>query len=70
MINTDSYFINLGSMTFSMRAENILKNGGMECTVGKSSEHRTSNGCSWGVYVKKDTKEKALNLLRLNGLFV
>ena len=70
MTNTDSYFINLGSMTVSMRAENILKSAGMECTVGKSSEHRSTNGCSWGVYVKIDSREKALNLLRLQGLFV
>ena len=70
MTNTNSYFINLGSLTSSMRAEALLKENGVGCTVGKSVEHRSANGCTWGVYVKSDNRERALNLMRARGLFV
>ena len=70
MTNTESYFINLGSMTQAMNADSFLKSAGIECTVGKSSEKSTVNGCAWGVYIKKEKRETALNVLRIHSLHV
>ena len=69
MANQESFFINLGSMTKAIKAEKILKNHEIECTVGKRAD-TGSDGCSWGVFVKDACRQTVINVLRTNAVSV
>lgn len=60
---TDSFFINLGSLALSHKAQKILTDNSITATVGKQSM-LSSGGCTWGVFVKGRKKEDVLLLLR------
>ena len=69
-MKSEEFFINLGTMTYALRAEGILKEKGIECAVGKNSGYRSQSGCTWGVFVKGAVRESVVNLLRVNHLNV
>ncbi len=65
MANQESFFVSLGGMTQALKAERLLMQKGIECTVSKRSE---ASGCVWGVYVKGETRAKVVSFLRTNGI--
>ena len=65
MANKESFFISLGGMTQALKAEKLLAEKGIECTVSKRSE---PSGCVWGVYVKGEARVSVVSLLRANGI--
>ena len=68
VMKSESFFINLGTMTYALRAEGILKDKGIECRAGKNPEFKNERGCMWGVFVKGAVRESVVNLLRINHL--
>ena len=65
MANQESFFISLGGMTLALKAERLLAQKGIECTVSKRSE---ASGCVWGVYVKGEARVGVVSFLRSNGI--
>lgn len=63
MPSDNSFFINLGSLTLSHKAQKILADNKIDSTVVKKAITE-SGGCSWGIYVKNRKKEEVIVLLR------
>ena len=63
MPKDDGFFINIGSLALSHKAQKILDDNSIAATVGKRSSP-LQGGCSWGVYVKSASKEQVTLLLR------
>lgn len=61
----ESFFINLGTLTVSHKAQKFLEEKCIKTVVGKKAL-LSSGGCSWGVYVKEKKKEEVIALLRAN----
>ncbi|MBE6731851.1 MAG: DUF3343 domain-containing protein [Ruminococcaceae bacterium] len=62
------YIINLGSVTYAMKAKEILFSHGIKAYIEKN--HRQGAfGCGYGVSVK-DKKEETLKILREHGIKV
>ena len=60
------YFINLGSVTYAMKAKELLLSHGIKSYIEKSRRIGTL-GCGYGVRIK-DKKEEALKVLRGHGI--
>ena len=59
----EGFFVNLGSLALSHKAQKILADNFISATVGKKSL-ASSQGCTWGVFVKNRKKEEVTLLLR------
>ena len=62
----NSYFLNLGTVTFAHKAKKLLEDNGISATVGKIPSGES--GCSYGVYVKGRSKDDVILLLRSHSL--
>lgn len=63
MAKDDGFFVNIGSLALSHKAQKILADNSISATVGKRSAV-AQGGCSWGVFVKSAKKEQVTLLLR------
>ena len=64
-----SYFIITGTVTYALRARDVLRKIGYSANV-KRIQHKYSNaGCGYGVIISGDV-ESAVQLLKENGIKV
>ncbi|MBR6633925.1 MAG: DUF3343 domain-containing protein [Clostridia bacterium] len=66
MAERDTYFINLGSITFAHKAQKLLEKNGISATVGKLPS--SYDGCSYGIYVKDRKKDEVTLMLRASSI--
>lgn len=66
MSESDSFFINLGSITIAHKAQKLLEQNGIKSKVDKKPS--AERGCSYGVYVKGKKKEEVTLLLRASSI--
>ncbi len=59
--------ISIGSVTYAMKAKDILKSSGIKSEIEKISHYKKSSGCAYGLYVQGDT-ENAHKLLLQKGV--
>ena len=66
MSERDSFFINLGTITYVHKAQNLLEQNGIKSKVDKKPS--SDRGCSYGVFVKGRKKEEVTMLLRASSI--
>lgn len=57
------------SVTYAMKAKQILKSYGIRCEIERTPKRDIKTGCGYSLYVPKDTQE-AVKLLKENGIKV
>ncbi len=58
----------LSSVTYALRAIDILKENSINSDLTRSAAVKKLRGCGYGVAVKNENYEKALSLLTENGI--
>ena len=58
----------LSSVTYALRAIDILKENSINADLTRSAAVKKLRGCGYGVAVKNENHEKALSLLTENGI--
>lgn len=58
----------LSSVTYALRAVDILKENSIPANLTRSSAVKKIRGCGYGVAVKAENYEKTLSLLSENGI--
>lgn len=59
-----TYFVTFRSVTYAQRAERILKDGGIRCTLQRSPRMMEERGCGYGLTLRQQDVHTALGLLR------
>ena len=63
-----SYFVTFRSVTYAQRAERILKDGGLRCTLQRSPSVLEERGCGYGLKLRQQDGPGAMALLRRAGV--
>lgn len=58
------YFVTFRSVTFAQRAERILKDGGIRCTLQRSPRAMEERGCGYSLNLRPAEIHRGLALLR------
>lgn len=59
-----SYFITFRSVTYAQRAERILKDAGLRCTLQRAPRAMEERGCGYAVHLRYADFSGALAMLR------
>jgi hypothetical protein len=59
-----SYFITFRSITYAQRAERILKDAGIRCTLQRAPRAMEERGCGYAIHLRQADISTALLLLR------
>lgn len=59
--------IKVGSVTFALKAKDILQNRGIRAQIKKTSNPSKGEGCGYSVVVP-DATESVIGILRLSGI--
>ena len=59
-----TYFVTFRSVTFAQRAERILKDGGLRCTLQRAPRAMEERGCGYSLNLRPAEVHRALALLR------
>lgn len=59
-----SYFVTFRSVTYAQRAERILKDQGIRCTLQRSPRAMEERGCGYGLNIRQQDVETALTMIR------
>lgn len=59
----------VGSVTYTMKAKELLDKFGIKSYIEKTSNYRKTKGCSYGLYVPKQP-QKAFEILTNNNINV
>lgn len=59
-----SYFITFRSVTYAQRAERILKDAGLRCTLQRAPRAMEERGCGYALNLRQPDISAALALLR------
>ena len=60
----DVYFITVRSVTFGQRAEQVLKRGGIGCTLQRTPRWMEEQGCGYCLRLRTGNIAAAVQLLR------
>lgn len=62
------FFIATGTVTYALRAKDILEENGYRANVKKWNDKSGRYGCGYGVLLKAESVEKIKELLSRNGI--
>ncbi len=60
--------ISLFSITYAYKAKAILERNDIRCKIASAADNLKSTGCGYGVYVNHSEVNKALIILKRNGI--
>ncbi|MDR2655358.1 MAG: DUF3343 domain-containing protein [Oscillospiraceae bacterium] len=58
--------INLTSVTYAIKAQNLLKKYGIWSSIGKSGKNVKGVGCGYSIFVKDEHSAAAINIIQQN----
>ena len=61
-------YIQVGSITYAMKANKLLYKNGIKNTVIRNTDFRKSLGCGYSIELKENNLQKAIQILRNNGI--
>ena len=63
-----TYFITFRSVTYAQRAERILKDSGIRCTLQRAPRAMEERGCGYCLRLQPQVAARAVQLLKAGGI--
>ncbi len=60
--------ISLFSLTYAYKAKAVLERNDIRCKIASASDNLKKTGCGYGIYVSHNDANKALIILKQNGI--